>query len=79
MYDKYTNYFVRIRGNKLQRESIELLIDEYKKEVVFNKQVLRLLKADKKLKEVRNTIANRQLDLKRKIKHVEDIIGNIFG
>ena len=56
----------------MNKESISLLIDEYNKELEFNKQLLKLLKADKKLKEVRNTIANRQLDLKRKIKHLED-------
>ena len=56
----------------MQGESVELLIDEYRKELVFNKQVLRLLKADKKLKEVRMLVANRQLDIKRKIKHIKE-------
>lgn len=56
----------------MNNESILLLIDEYNKELEFNKQLLQLLKADKKLKDVRNLIANRQLDLKRKIKHLEE-------
>ena len=56
----------------MQRESIELLLAEYRKELIFNKGILKLLKADKTMKEVRSLIAGRQLDLRRKIKHIKE-------
>lgn len=56
----------------MKKETITALIDEYEKELEFNKQLLKLLKADKKLNEVRTLIAGRQLDLKRKIKHLKE-------
>ena len=56
----------------MNKETITLLIDEYSKELKFNQEVLKLLKADKKLKEVRMLVANRQLDIKKKIKHIKE-------
>ena len=61
-----------IKGELMNKETITLLIDEYSKELKFNQEVLKLLKADKKLKEVRMLVANRQLDLKKKIKHIKE-------